>query len=435
MKPLVLVPPVVALAVAGFWLGQQRRTIDRFETDNAALTRRIADARKEDATNAAGPGARPKTEKSAEGPIDWKSLAEKLKDMNGRNGGVPDMRAMMQLQQRLLGMSAAALFAELDVIAGLDLSDEERRGLENMLVGVLVNKDPEGVLKRFEDRLRAGQGYDPMSWQLTQAFNRWAGKDAAAAAVWLDERIAAGKFDSKSLDGRNQMRQQFEAALMMKLVASDPAAAGARLDAMPEQQRLEVFQGGFFAQMEPGSEAALAKLAREHLPADQRTIALTGPVGMLVQQGGYERVGEYLKGIGASAAEREEIVKAAVGSRMSHAGDPEKVVEEIDKARTWAGAESPDSVDKLTGAAIGQYALQKDFNQALELAESYQQKGGGDEVIAGLLESPAAINNRDTALTLLDRIQDPVRREELRKKLEAYPGGNAGAPAQVVPTN
>ena len=76
---------------------------------------------------------------------------------------------------------------------------------------------------------------------------QWAKKDPAAAIAWFDQQIAAGKFDSKSLDGKSQSRNPVRRCFDLHiLLGSDPEAAALRLGAMPEDQRDEVCPNGNF---------------------------------------------------------------------------------------------------------------------------------------------------------------------------------------------
>ncbi|MEI6494344.1 MAG: hypothetical protein WCO94_17495 [Verrucomicrobiota bacterium] len=96
--------------------------------------------------------------------------------------------------------------------------------LEQMLIGPLIEKDPEYALTHFIDCLQDEQS--GIKWHLPNALREWAKQDPAKANAWLDQQIAAGKFDSRTLDGKSQFRMQFEGVMLGILFPSDPDAAG-----------------------------------------------------------------------------------------------------------------------------------------------------------------------------------------------------------------
>lgn len=434
MKPLHLVPPALALLAAGIWLGLQHQSLSNVEGRNTTLRERI------EAAKHAGPGdeekgggAGGKNGKQG-GPkkIDWKDMAMRQRNMN-RGENPTDMRAMIEMQRALLSMSAEELIAQLDEIEALDIPEDARASLQGVLVGMLAEKDPKLALDRFGDKLddeRSG-----MSWQIANAFQQWSKKDPAAAMAWLDARIAAGKLESKSLNGMNDVRQRLESAAITSLIGTDVAAAGERLSRIPEGQRAAIFQNGMLFNLKPGSEKAVADLIRSQVPKDEQTFTLAQSASMLIHQGGYERVGKFLGQIEANSSEREAIVAQAVQSKVMNERDSSKWEGAIADARTWALEQSPDAANRITGQALAQ---SPNFSQAAELALKYQQESGSDEVLVSFLQGGAYRQNPEAALKLLDKISDPAKREELRKTFQGqptstFPGVPSGGPAVVAP--
>lgn len=425
MKPILFLPPGLALLASGIWLGLQHQSLSKVESQNSTLRERIEVARH------AGPAAQAqkgfiagKNGKQGAKKIDWKELAMKQKDME-RGNSIPDMRAMIELQKALLSMSAEELVANLDEIAALDIPEDAKAGLLGTLIGMLAEKDPKLVLEKFGDRM--GDERSGMSWQLTHAFQRWAEKDSAGALAWLDAQIAAGKMESKSLSGDNDVRQRLEGSVITSLIASDPGAAAERLARVPEGQRAAIFQGGIFFNMKPGSEKAVADLIRSQIPEAQRDSTLANSSSMLVHQGGYERVGKFLTDVGASASEREAIVAQAVQSKAGHGRDGGKLETSIEEARAWAMQQAPGAADRITGQTLGNAP---DFAQASALALKYHEQTGNDDVLVAFLQGGGGYRNAEAASKLVDKISDPAKREELRKKFSAM---EAAAPTEVVP--
>ncbi len=421
MKPLHFLPPAAAIVASGLWLGLQQRSISTLENETVLLRQHVEAAKHAATADDSSLAAARTNGKKANDPdaIDWKNLADTM--AKAERGGMPDMRAMMKLQTKLMSLSGTELTAALDEIAALELSNDARRSLENMLINLLAQKEPKLVLDRYLDRLE-----DPRSsgsWQLAHAFQQWAAKDSAAATAWLDAQIAAGKFDSKSLDGKSQSRQQFEAAVFSSLVASDMDAAGKRLAAIPEEQRLELFQQGMFMNAKPGTERNLAALVREYVPENQRGQAFANTTSRMVHQGGYERVGEFLDKIEATPSERKDIVKQAATSKiqqLSHDGGIDR--KEVDEMRAWVTRTSPDNVDSITGESLGNlWSQQSKWEENARLIGDLHAEKPSDDLLVSFLSGHQASQHRDAALELAAKISDETKRAEVTARLEGKP--------------
>jgi hypothetical protein len=117
-------------------------------------------------------------------------------------------------------MTREELIAGLDAVAALGLSPNARSMFEQDLIGPLIEKDPQYVLARFIDTLQ--DEASGIKWHLSNALRDWAKQDPSKAGAWLDQQIAAGKFESKTLDGISPFRMQFEEALVGILVSPQP---------------------------------------------------------------------------------------------------------------------------------------------------------------------------------------------------------------------
>lgn len=213
MKPSTLIPPGIALAISAGWISSQRQTISTVEHDSEQLQTRITAAGKSGAPGDSSRASPSSAAKSAKGTerMDWKKIASDMGEL-GRVNGMGDMRSMIRLQQRIQSMSREELVGGLEEIAALDLPADERSTLEQMLIGPLVEKDPEFALTHFIDRL--GDDRSGISWQLSNGLHEWAKKEPGRASAWFDQQIAEGKFDSKALDGRSRARNQFESTMI-----------------------------------------------------------------------------------------------------------------------------------------------------------------------------------------------------------------------------
>ena len=240
------IPPLAALALVGAWIAFKQVKLRQFEREAEDLRARIerAEARPEQAAPAveargtvAGGAARSR--------VNWAKLGDSI--ARARFSGMPDMGGLMAMEEAVQGMTVDELYASLEEIESLELDGRAEQMLRSAVLGELVKKDPEGVVKRFFGP-DLGPG-DPNEWVIGNAFTYWAMEDPEAAQAWFDERIAAGDFEGKTLDGSNPFREQFERAVIGGVLAGDPAAAEERLLALPEVERLRVLALGNYTDL------------------------------------------------------------------------------------------------------------------------------------------------------------------------------------------
>ncbi len=421
LKATSFIPPVIALILAGVWIANQRQSISTLEDASALLQKHIAAARSSSPGTDLSPAKPAAPAKAAKGkePLDWKKIADQFAEMQ-QSGGMGDMRTMIRLGQRLQSMSKEELVTALDEIAALDLPAESRATLEDMLIGSLVTKDPEFALTRYIDRLHDGSG--TMAWRLSNAMQEWAEKDPAKATAWFDQQIAVGKFDSKSLDGKSQTRNQFEGALIGVLLGSAPDAASRRLGAMPEDQRAEVLGQYSFQQLKEENQLAFATLVRGQVPENEQSKILAQQASRLVDDDGYAKVTGFMERIAATPAERTACVEQAAESRIQSISYQKKITrEDLDAMREWTQSQAPDSTDSITGKALAnsiQGGRKMDFAAVSELAVHYHEVSGNDDVLSSFLDGDSSRQNKDQARVLATKITDAKRREEILKKLQ-----------------
>ena len=407
--------PLAVLALIGTAIGVQRHELGELESGNEALRERIARvAERANAPAEAAAGARANGASASTGKIDWRKIASWM--ARGGQGDPAAMRAMIGLQQALLEMSPQELLAQLEEIGSLDLPAKAKWELEDAILEVLGRREPELALDRFAGRLGSGRVGD--NWRLARVFQQWVAADASAAAAWMDRQTAAGTFDSKSLDGKNESRRNFEAALLPRLLALDPASARARVAAMSEPLKSDVLKQDLFSHLKPGDEKAMADLIRSGMEEGKAAGALANSSAFLAFKG-YENVGQFLTSIDADTEERNAIVTKAVAMKMMNQewmkNDPAVA---LDAAREWAGQQAPAVVGAITGDSLGRLGRQ-DFDTAAKLAVQYHESSGDDAVLVRFLETGGiARGHRELALPLIDRIVDPEKREELRKSFD-----------------
>ncbi len=421
MKPTSFIPPVISLLIVGGWIGSQRQSISAMEKESVLLRKHIADVRATSQT-ATGPTKKSaipgKTAKDKEA-IDWKKLAAQMAEMQ-QGGGMGDMRAMMRFQQRMQPMTQEEMVAALEEIAALDVPAEVRAMLEGMIINPLLEKDPELALTRFIDRLDDDGGQ--MRWQLPRAMKNWAEKDPAKAQAWFDQQIAAGKFDSKALDGRSQNRIQFEGQLIGVLIGSDSETAAKRLAAMPEDQRDDIMQSGWMDSIKEDKQIAYADFIRGQLPEKEQAELIANFGNQLARGDGFTAVDAYLDRIAATPEERTATAaEVAISKIQMDSYNMPVTRENLDAMRGWVDKQAPGTADNVTGKALGSAAQgnrQMKFADAAVLAQQYDDASGRQDVLAGFLQSNVIYSNRDEARELAQKITDEKRREEILKKLK-----------------
>jgi hypothetical protein len=417
MKPRDFLLPGLTFAAGSIWLLSQTASLSRLENENSNLRQRLAAhasrptaaASKGETRNARSATPSPKTKAG----LDWKQLAADMREMQ-RTGGMGDMRAMLRLQQQIQSMSVEEILSAFDEIAALDLPDHDRIVLEQMLVGPLALKSPETALNKFVDRLQENNG--SWTWQLSNALKGWAQQDLPAATAWFDKQIAAGTFDSKSLDGRSDARINFEGAFIASILGKDPATAGARLSALPVNQRAQVLQNHELANLPEKDHPAFAALVREQIPEKEQAGTLAYSVSRIAAQKGYADVTRYIEAISATDGERTAIVAKASESRIRQLSHNQKIgTAEIDEMRAWAESQAPGSADETTGAALRDINNPKNsFAETAALAASYNT-----EVLATFLENNwRARHEKELSRSLAEQIPDETRRAKILEKLK-----------------
>lgn len=418
MKPIALVPPAAALIIGGIWLGVRQHSIAQLDQQSLLLEASIANARAAAQSNETASTSSPGTSSGSERKaIDWKKFAAQLATLSKRDG-IGDQRAIMKLREQIEAMSEQDLLAALDEIATLDLSRESLLVLEDLLASQLAPKAPETFLTRFLNRLEDQES--GMSWHLPNALSTWARKDPLAAIAWFDRQIAAGAFDSESLDGKSESRFLFEGALVRELLSSTPEAAASRIAGFPPEQRKEALR---YARLSSLVEAApaFADLVRKQLPAEDQAKALA-EAAPVIRGGDYSKVTDYLNRIAATPAEREACVEEAGQRAIERLGREREIKQEdFDHMREWIAKEAPTMTDRTTGMTLASLLSGSGrikFTQAADLAIHYHEGGGGDELLLPLLEQREAKRNPDVARKLAERITDEKKREEILRKLK-----------------
>ena len=420
LKGKFLILPTVALVLVASWIGSERRSTSLLDKRSSVLKEALAarGSGSETDTAASKPKSPDQLAKAKE-PIDWKKIAAQMTEMRS-SGGIGAMRTQLRFQQKFDALSKEELVSALDEIATLDMPDEARQTLQHLLLYPLCEKDPEYALSRYFGLL---DEQNPMvSWRLTEALAGWAGKNPVAATAWFDQQIAAGKFDSKSLDGKSRARMRFEGSLIVALISTDPAAAVARLKSLPEDQRADSLQATGYS-IKEADQLAYANLIRNGLPEKAQAEAFESQIQSKLRGEGYTEVTEFLNRIQATPAERAICVEQAAKAKIQQLSRDKKVTrEDLDAMREWTTSQAPGTTDKVTGVALAnstQGTQKLEFSEAAALATQYHEASGNDEVLTGFL---MAYNpnrgSKEEARVLAQKISDVKKREEILSRFK-----------------
>ena len=356
---------------------------------------------------------------AAMGPdLHWKESLGRLGDLRGR-GEIGDLLEIAALLRGLSGLSTADLVETLGSLDEIAADPVSRRQMENLLADSLIAKDPQLALASLAGRLREGD--QPFVTRLAAALGEWARKDATAAAAWLDQRIAAGDLESRSLEGKSAARMDFEAALLETLLVSDRDAARQRIASLPEDHRRETLERIAFNELPPEGQLGYASVARESVPVDEFGGVIAHLTSSVMAHGGFQEAGSLLDRIQASPAERGIAARQAAFDHLGAIATERPISrEDLEPLGQWLARQAPGQAPRVTAEAIAEAAaVGGEFNvsEAAGLVDSLHQESGDDALIEAFLRRLAARSISDGTQHLLDRISDPVRRAELLEEI------------------
>jgi RNA polymerase sigma factor (sigma-70 family) len=423
LKASTYIPPILAIVVIAAWVGSQRASISKIEEDTVAVQKQI-DAADSKLMLAASQTPKPTTANPSGGggsSIEWNEFVENFAKMRAsRDRGPYDT-----IERTLQSMTEEELVAELEVVRALDVPPMYHGMLEGMVMTPLIQKAPHLALNRFMDH----PSMDSDNWHgPNDVLKKWVMSEPEEASAWLDAHIADGKFDSKSLDGKNQLRILFERTVTGVLLESDPEAAVHRVAALPENQR-----GDVLLSLDPKSESqvAFANLVRQYVPEPEQARILSDAASRAVMGDGYEAATTYFNRIEATPAERKLGIESVAISQFQHLARTSGITaKDVDALREWTDSISPESTDLLTGKALGQATAGGGRNPSLpdlaELAIQYHQTSGNDDVLVGFLNNPMIYLmsrgqiSREQFIEITQKVSDVTQRGEILELLDDY---------------
>ena len=441
MKFSHAVPPVLALIIAAAWLAYLRGSNSALEQDNLSLEKKIAVFRnssffQNESANTEAMRSRVKRErKSSEmeskSSGDWVGTS---RDWNAivlfnNNEGVrfnlsPACRRLEALAAEMSGDELARAYTQM---ASLPVDAPFRNYLESLMLDQLKEKNPEFA---FSQLLAKCQNEDTGPIKMGD-FDEWLARDPAAASTWYQSQIAANVFD-KTLDGKTPNFVPFEAAFIMSLLASDPAAAEQRMNNIPQDLRASL--GAYVWDVPKENSKAFVDLLRKSMPMEEymailRKNSLTEKNFSGDSDNEPKNAQKNLDNLGFTPEERATLLSqdfadfAQYRAMRDKYGMPSR--EKFDEQRKWIQAVDPSSADRATGVALQRYLKESNTTSAQDFVEKvameYHGSGGGDELLLPLIEGSANGSipfPKDRARVMAGKITDGRLREEMLEKLK-----------------
>lgn len=408
MKPVQLLPPVLAAGIVAFWLLHQNTTLSALQKSPPSQPH---------STRPSPPPRQP--------TLNWHQLATLTSE---RLPTLFDKQLILRAEARIRAMTETELLAALDEVSTLNADIRELDELRKKLIAAIQQKNPETALDYLNhpDRKKERHLSDPSSNILAA----WAATDPSAAAAWFDRRVASGDFDTTSLEGHNFRRNRIEAALLGVLLKSNPADVEKRILALTDNQRLATLrqiltEADHNNQSLPGETLVpFTSLIRSTLLPDAQPQLIAETASAILKHQDYPAADTFLEQASASPGERETAVQQAARGKFQNLARKDRLnVAEIDKFRTWAGTHTPDKVDQITGRNLvaASYNGDNAFRRAADLALHYQQQGH-EEVLSSFLGSASGGGtSKSQLLRLAEKISDPATREKTITQINGNP--------------
>ncbi len=416
MKPRSIPWPdlCLLLATAGgvtFFLLQQR-SAETLEAENARLSQRIEAWKKRGEATEDDPKSGLSAKLLAKaGPSGMAKLAAILR--GAMLGNPAQVRESLLLENQWRTLDTATLEKMVADARAADLSEEDREAVIDKLLEVLVEKDPARAFAVIEEGF-AGKTPREIQQQLSKRsglFEKWIQSDGPQALAWLDRQIAAGLFDSRSLAGTSNVRQQYESLIYQK------TKEGSRIAALDPLDRLPTLQSWRLRDLSLEDQIALAKVARTSGLKPSEVAEVMKPfLNKAMQSGDLSGADAFFEKIDPTPEELPRLSEAAAGSAMFALGKKADQLtgDEVPAIRNWLAEKSPEG-DAYIGSTIGKgFSNGWDAGQIYATMERLQKDQPSDDLISTFLIGASEGNKQKldpaTALDFANRITDPGKR-------------------------
>jgi RNA polymerase sigma factor (sigma-70 family) len=332
-----------------------------------------------------------------------------------------DPGAMLRFQKKYIARFTAMSSEELGSLIGklltLGATDKDALSLAKNLLKLSLHKDFPNTFERFQAEIEAWSQNDRVSVELF--FRQWIEQNPAAAPVWLDQQVAAGKLDAKSLDEPHPLRVSFESDILNHLVKTDPAAAAKRLDSLPESERKIAIPLSYrIGTFDYEQARQMVELIRSHLPENEQFYRIRLFAGSKANEDLSKAAG-FIDSIKPTPGERSALAQN-LGFKF-YGEKPD--VNALDELRSTAASIAPQEVDAATGQALG-FSLENgtglNFTEAAALALHYREAGAGDALLVHFINNSNRLNDNDKAAArlLAEKVSDPQQRATLLDRLK-----------------
>lgn len=416
MKPYHFIAPAIAIAGSAFWLSKQNETIQELVEKTRIIKERIVVVEKAatEATTSLGSvkGNQQDEFTLANGSLDWKKIAEMMAQSNP-NGGMPtDIKAMLKLQKKMMELTEEELLNGLEQIADLDLKPQALEIIQQGLLSQLSEKNPIAALQALGDPITKQSGM--LYWVQNQILLNAAKEDPTAAIAWLDQKIAAGKLESTSLNQHQDARLALESALINQLASSDYESAKSRLDGFDDDEKIYLLSRN--GHNLKGEEAVnFIKLARESLPPEKASETISSTLGNQYHRK-LEDISATLSNLPLSESEKAEVIGNLVQnySRNNNSDD------QFEEIYQWAKTDAPGQETALVSRALNQNSWsnpQASFEKALTVAESL----GEEEIFNSFIREFSDNGNETTIARQIQEFKDSEIADQYRLAIETIP--------------
>lgn len=344
--------------------------------------------------------------------IDWARVARLWSGLPHAEpgGGLTEMDGF-RLRSQIFTWTGEQLLAALDRIGKGDIP-QAGQGMSSQLEVALAVRDPAALLARVDTW---------PSYQLSFADSKvgtalatLAASDPAAARAWLDRQFDSGKVDSALSVGHSS----YAACLIAALATSDYAAASQRMAAYSPEIRAQILSG---FRGDDSHLDAFIRLSREYLPPGSVPAPLSDSSSLGIVYRGLNANSAMLDRIAATPAERLAFAGQIAASPFAEFLSNRDLKEsDLGELHAWMTRQAPDQADELTAkamaAAITDPTTGENSPTATDLMLKYDADGS-HHLLAPFLKQLIAAGRTSIAAPLIDKIADPVQRQEIRNSL------------------
>lgn len=417
MKPLHFLPPALAVVGSAYWLLSQNSTITELSEKTKIIKERIVVFEQASAaTPAVVLGAKDPNEADEftleDGSLNWEAIAEMMAELQGPDGmGMPtDIKAMLRLQKKMMELTESELADGLAAISALELDPEITSQLKQGLLQRLGETDPLAALEGLGDPVTTSE--NSLFRTQKSLLKKLAKDNPAAAAKWLDQKIADGKVISSTLELHNDVRLNLESAVLGGLMSSDFLAAKIRLKNYEPKQIEFLLNSSEIMITKVGSE--FAELTRELLPPDEASSIISNKWSQTYYDD-FSKASESLRSAGLTDTEKSQVVEK-MSRNYTRASDSETKYNDIYE---WSRTESPGNEAAVVANALAtshssSTKVQENFEKAIDLSGSLNDPEITNRFVAEMTE----FNHIDI---LISKFEDPQLGEQFRNLHDSLP--------------